>query len=468
MGYATIVSGGTDGRYVIQVDTGESLRLAILAAITEVINRQEIRVSQAQVKVDEADAAEAALVAQFNALVSTMDGPLFGPQQGANMSALAGVRKLILLTRVRAYPLRLALDVAKFDLAQSRKLAASMNTVQTLTTKNAWCTDFTEDAEPGDIVATIDIPGDTNLQLIAPSARAWSAADGQIIERALLSPAQAYLTASIFPGWQKFKPTYRWGTITALSTEDDTATVALFAQTSSAQRLGVNQSSTLENVPIEYMTCNAQAFEVDDRVVVQFVGQDWDNPRIIGFLDNPRSCDLECFHLVVDQYCFQVRSVSLMSALFGGGVTFEAKLNGGAWETMTVSGATQTSSYLQYELRFDNYFGPTDGTIFVSANRYGIELPAVLGGAPPFISVLVSPSGPYPPARDFEDVNIAEVRIKIVGVVVFNAAVRDMGWVGEGITTGYAKSRNGIRLQSFPNSVGTQVLPLEYTLTGGT
>ena len=38
------------------------------------------------------------------------------------------------------------------------------------------------------------------------------------------------------------------------------------------------------------MTCNAKAFEVGDRCVVEFGGQDWASPRVIGFVDNPKPC----------------------------------------------------------------------------------------------------------------------------------------------------------------------------------
>jgi predicted transglutaminase-like cysteine proteinase len=45
----------------------------------------------------------------------------------------------------------------------------------------------------------------------------------------------------------------------------------------------------LSDVPIEYMNGdNASAFLVDDMVVVQFVGQNWNNPKVIGFEMNPR------------------------------------------------------------------------------------------------------------------------------------------------------------------------------------
>jgi hypothetical protein len=463
MGYATIVSGGEDGRYVIQVDTGEALRQQLLEQVTLEINRLELDVLQAQVKVDEADADDAFNVAQFNALADSMAGDANSPAFNASNIALKGARKIITDGRLRNYPFRVALDAAKFRLAQARKLAASLNTVQTLITKNAWCTDLTVDASPGDVVATMDIPGDTNLQLIAPGARGWTPQDGQIFERALLSPAQVYLFAAIFPGWQKFLPTYRWGTISAINFDNDTATVDLFAQTSTAQRLGVNQSSSLVDVPIVYMTCNSAAFDIGDRVVVQFVGQDWNNPRIVGFLDNPKPCDLECFHLFASEYLFQVRSETLMTGLFSGAASFEVNLNGAGWTPMTLAADPPSSlSYLKYEYLFDEGLSH----VWISISRYGVELPQILGGAPPFINVSVTPSPPYPPARPPEDINIAEVRIKLSGEVVFNAAVRDMGWLGEGITTGYCATRRGIRLLQFPNSTGTAVLPLDYTLTG--
>jgi hypothetical protein len=52
----------------------------------------------------------------------------------------------------------------------------------------------------------------------------------------------------------------------------------------------VNQASTLTGIAVEYMSCNAEAFEVGDRVVVQFSGQNWASQKVIGFVDNPRPC----------------------------------------------------------------------------------------------------------------------------------------------------------------------------------
>jgi predicted transglutaminase-like cysteine proteinase len=43
-------------------------------------------------------------------------------------------------------------------------------------------------------------------------------------------------------------------------------------------------------VPIEYMDCNAAAFMDSDAVVIEFQGQDWDDPKVIGFADVPVEC----------------------------------------------------------------------------------------------------------------------------------------------------------------------------------
>jgi len=41
---------------------------------------------------------------------------------------------------------------------------------------------------------------------------------------------------------------------------------------------------------VSYMGCNELAFSVGDHVVVQFEGQSWDTPKVIGFVDNPKPC----------------------------------------------------------------------------------------------------------------------------------------------------------------------------------
>jgi hypothetical protein len=114
--------------------------------------------------------------------------------------------------------------------------------------------------------------------------------DGVLVAREVQSPEQVFFNAAILPGWQKFKPTYRSGVITALNTSNNTASVTLDAAQSSAAGLDINKMTALANVPVVYMTCHAAAFEAGDRCVVRFNGMDWAQPQVVGFVDNPKPC----------------------------------------------------------------------------------------------------------------------------------------------------------------------------------
>jgi hypothetical protein len=166
--------------------------------------------------------------------------------------------------------------------------------------RNAWCVDHTENGSG--VVATADIPGESDLILIAPGCREWNENDGQFRERDLLSPEQCYYNAAVLPTWQKYMPTYRWGTITSINRGANSANVSLFNSTSSAQRINVVLDDTLTNVQFSYMTCHHAAFEVGDDVVVRFILQSPDLPVIIGFVDNPRQCGNTQFNLIDVSY----------------------------------------------------------------------------------------------------------------------------------------------------------------------
>lgn len=114
--------------------------------------------------------------------------------------------------------------------------------------------------------------------------------DGAMRHAITMSPEQSFLNRAIMPGWQRFMPTYRWGTITALDKDADTCSVSLASATSSQQSLNINQVSSLSNIPVVYMNCNAKAFEEGDEVVIEFESQDWSKPRVIGFLSGPKPC----------------------------------------------------------------------------------------------------------------------------------------------------------------------------------
>lgn len=289
MGYCKILSGGTAGRYDIELDFGETKKAAILAALGAATNKNELDILQAETEIATAEAEEKILA---NTLLALQDIMATGtPPERANATAeyQTQAEKLAQL-KIQNEPLRYKLRQLKFVRASLQKQAQQFTLFQPIQRKQAWCADFTEDRAPGSYVGTLEVKGEPDLVLIQPGARAWIPTDGIVTGREIMSPWQAYWNAAVLPGWQKWKPTYRWGTLTAIDRGANTGAVQLESAASSAQRLGVNQSDTLTGVTFFYMTCNHAAFTVGDKVIVKFDAQNWSSPRIVGFVDTPQPC----------------------------------------------------------------------------------------------------------------------------------------------------------------------------------
>jgi len=335
MGKGTIAGGGTDGLYSLTLDYGQAARDARLAKITTDLAALVTKIADAQALLDAQqvieDAQKVVVDAAINTYITISNavGPALEAVNAAQ-NALADVQadefatpedlaaaqatltaandayvgaKAAIEPALKNYTeaatelarikgatadLRIPLNVLKSEQAQLTKDQATWTALVLTETVPAWCADLTEDASGQ--VATIEIPGENALVLVAPAAPAPGPADGVLTAREVQSPEQVFWNAAVLPGWQKWKPTYRRGTITALDVEADTASVTLFDDVSSAQNLGINQQTTLTGVPVQYMTCHADAFEVGDVCVVKFTGQDQSQPKVVGFVDNPKAC----------------------------------------------------------------------------------------------------------------------------------------------------------------------------------
>jgi hypothetical protein len=335
MGKGTIASGGTDGLYQVTLDYGQAARDARVGKVTADLAALVGKIADAQALLDAqqaiedaqkmvVDAAISAYIAASQAVAPAFEAvndaqadlaavqadPFATPEDLAEaQAALTAANdayadaKAAVEPALKAYTeaatelasvkgqtaaLRIPLELLKAEQAQLTKDLATWAALVLTETVPAWCADLTEDATG--LVATVEIPGESALVLVAPAAPAPGPADGLLTAREVQSPEQAFWNAAVLPGWQKWKPTYRLGTITALDVEADTASVTLDAATSSAQSLNINQANTLADVPVEYMTCNASAFEIGDACLVQFVGQDQTTPKVVGFKDHPKSC----------------------------------------------------------------------------------------------------------------------------------------------------------------------------------
>lgn len=408
MGYGLIVAGGPEGRYTLELDRGEAQRLALVAALTAQAGRLQTDRDELLAKVAEADAKEAAqqalVAAAYDAYAALANGLPAGalpPESTVLANAIALLKQL----QMAHGPLRLRLAATEFDLAATARQLNEWQTFPAVVQSQAWCCDYTETA--GGYVATVEIPGEPALTLVAPGGRPWAQGDGTITEerkaaalawvggrlgtaqaalddvesqitaaeaaqttlaanlssaqtaylavqnattdaavkratkalsdkqfelsglrvrrvglakrvtelqqqqaywtarpasaepdvgdgyvraRELMSPAQAFFNAALLPGWQRWRPTYRWGVLSGINWDDDTADVQLAEALSSAQRLPVNHAASLSAVPVSYMHCDARCFSLGERVVVRFRGQEWSEPEVIGYLDTPRPC----------------------------------------------------------------------------------------------------------------------------------------------------------------------------------
>ena len=159
-------------------------------------------------------------------------------------------------------------------------------------TVNAWCADLTEDLSG--VVGTIEVPGERGTVLIRPgydgNAVYNSTRDGQLQPLIASPAAQVFYNIAMLPGWQKWMPLYRFGTITVIDYDLNTCSVNMEAAASSAQGINVNQDTSLTDVPIEYLACNSAAFEVGDDVLIEFEGQNPNSPKVIGFKEEPKGC----------------------------------------------------------------------------------------------------------------------------------------------------------------------------------
>jgi hypothetical protein len=289
VGKGTIVGELGDGLYSLKLDYGKA---ELDAKIDRLTDRQAELEDEADTleseRINAANAAAAATAA-LNPLITAYSAALIAGLPGTEeKEAVIAQQEASGLARNALQQAETKANLNKAALSAVKKQISYLQGLDLDKTISAWCVDLTENAT-GE-VGTIEVPGEPKTTLIVPDCAPPSPEDGEIVARALQSPEQVYLNAAILPGWQKYRPTYRIGTISNIDTGTDTASVALSTAKSSAQNLDINQDTLLSSVPVEYMNCHASAFLDDDEVVVKFEGQDWNNPKIIGFRSNPRSC----------------------------------------------------------------------------------------------------------------------------------------------------------------------------------
>ncbi|MEO0438224.1 MAG: hypothetical protein AAF098_15095 [Pseudomonadota bacterium] len=287
MGRATITGESGEGLYTVSIDLGSEVIASRIATIDSRLAELGTGISQLQSDLS-------AEQSKVNLLWEAVDNAIAFYANDPNDSALATINE-----RTEA-----ALEGQREKLAIERELAgflleqgnltntkSRLQQIETNRVQQAWCADYTESAS-GE-VGTHEIKGEGVELVIVPGASAPTAANGLWRNDVAMTAEGTYLNHALLPGWQYHMPTHRTGVLTNIDREQHTGTVTLDVAVSSEQEIDINQFSVLNDVPIEYMTCDSGAFDEGDSVVVQFDNQDWNQPKVIGFRTNPKPCSPE-------------------------------------------------------------------------------------------------------------------------------------------------------------------------------
>jgi len=173
---------------------------------------------------------------------------------------------------------------------------------------SAWCADFTEDLTG--TVATMEVSGEVNPLIggginIRPAdgdRAAYNDSYGKLQRSALMSEAGFAWNFTMLQPWMKWKPFWRYATVTAKDEGANTVNVNLHPILSKAGAWLAKQADfnepwggSMSGVPVQYMSCGAAIFEPGDEVVIEFRqggggGLSYAEPFCIGFKQEPKEC----------------------------------------------------------------------------------------------------------------------------------------------------------------------------------
>lgn len=321
MAKATITSVIGEGQYAVRIEYDTEYLDDVIAALAQQLIDIQQPILDAQVDLIDLRAARVTAANALDDAIEEYTTALETNPTAADASPVTAATKTLAAAAT-------AVDVQRLKVQKltSQKLAIAAR--KTLLENNSgaqqpdagslvWCADYTTDISNGATVPIALIPGEVSgaTWTILPQQHpdgygaTWDIESfGQLVPRMSMTPEATLYNWAMLPGWQRWMPTFRHATIESLDTDNDTCSIALETARSSANpwpysaglnvNLAESTTTRLTDVPVKYMTCNASAFEVGDRVLVRFKGvtsanagpANWDQPEVIGFISNPRDC----------------------------------------------------------------------------------------------------------------------------------------------------------------------------------
>jgi len=190
----------------------------------------------------------------------------------------------------------------------------------------AWCVDYTTNLKIGDYVETVEINDEhnepntyINIRPLAESSKPAlkklmdddldNARELNQIEHPLNSKKWTVLYNWMSqPAYQKWYPRYRKGVISAINKTNQNCSVTYnnqqhyssiepfpvgFDFAGGATKYDIELNIVERLVPIKYMQCNSDVFEIGDDVVVYYEYNRPSSPAVIGFFKNPIRCKIQ-------------------------------------------------------------------------------------------------------------------------------------------------------------------------------
>lgn len=300
------------GRFYIETNLGSGLyygypitntaRIDLyIAAINEQITRLNDDLPGIQAQYDAAAIEANTAASEYLALVNSLadiDGASAEQIKEVNDKYAAVVK-----ARKKRDGFLYSLNVNKISVADKEKQVADFTAAKQPRYREAWCSEFYEGFISGDIAYSAELDQDNyNIILLAPNSISFNGYPVGFDDKRLQPTQNSMHWTSLYnrillSAVQKHKPTFKQGRILSINTSADTCSI-IFDNIKGDKgtlanniKLSVNETGlTFNNVPIHYLDCNSEGFEVGDVVLVQFQTQAWENPKVIGFISNPREC----------------------------------------------------------------------------------------------------------------------------------------------------------------------------------
>jgi len=305
MAKAKIISEQGKGRYVIQpiydISRAKSRLNSLgneISSINEIINALEIALSSLENQHKNA-------IDELNADIDDANANNQNNQEftAAYAKILAAATKSITRINIKMVEtsdlISLNRNNISAKLVEKRGIQDSFSKYENPLNQTAWCADYTEKliGEVG-VIAINDETNAPNNQSFVINAEGLES-DTRVVQPAISSGSMAIAyNLCALPAFQKWKPRYRAGIISTINKTTDTCSVSFASQRQNSSiksytrdTYNIYQEQKIDNVPIDYMFCNASAFEIGDDVIVNFNG-DITTPTVVGFLSNPKQCSV--------------------------------------------------------------------------------------------------------------------------------------------------------------------------------